>query len=175
MQATTAPRFPWLILSNPYGSSGSSGGFGSPNPYAASTNPPFGAPPPPKKSNTLLWILGIVGGVAILICACCGIAGYFGLGATGDQLESMLKTQIAGDPVIQEHIGTIQEVEWDIMEGVKVQEEKGIAQPQAFKVKGDKGSGIVYGPQSGTPSPDRILNSPVLKMENGTEYPLANP
>ncbi|KRE38596.1 hypothetical protein ASG73_06655 [Janibacter sp. Soil728] len=30
---------------------------------------------PPKKDNTLWWILGIIGGV-VLLC-CCGIAGFF--------------------------------------------------------------------------------------------------
>lgn len=51
------------------------GGAGQPNPYQST---PYGAGPAgpaPKKDNTLLWILGIIGAV-ILLC-CCGVGGFF--------------------------------------------------------------------------------------------------
>ena len=143
---------------------------GTPNPYAAN---PYGQPPP-KKSNALIWILAIVGGVAVLGCGCCGVVSYMGVGAAGTQLGSMLKTQIQNDPVIQQHIGPIDSVSWELMQVASIQqghpEIKG--QVQVFKVKGPKGEGLVFGAQVDNPTPARILNNPILKKD-GQEYALS--
>lgn len=142
------------------------------NPYANMGT--YGQAPPPKKSKAWIWILGLVGGAGILICGCCGVMGYMGVGAAGTQLSSMLTQQIQNDPVIQEQIGPLESVTWALMELPAIQEShKEIrGQLQAFKVKGPKGEGIVFGAQVNTPSPSRLLDNPILK-KNGQEYPLS--
>jgi hypothetical protein len=152
------------------------GGYTPPNPGNPYANVGgYGQAPPPKKSTAWIWILGIVGGGAILVCGCCGGIMYFGMGAAGTQLASMLKQQIQNDPVIVEQIGTLDEVTWSVFEVPALQEShKEIrGQMQAFKVKGPKGEGVVFGAQVNTPTPDRILESPILK-KNGQEFPLKN-
>ena len=134
----------------------------------------YGQAPPPKKSNALFWILGIVGGGIVLVCGCCGVMGYMGMGAAGSQLGTMLKAQIQSDPVIQEHIGPIESVSWELMQVAAVQQKHPeiSGQIQVFKVKGPKGEGLVFGAQVDTPSPSRILSNPILE-KNGKEYPLS--
>jgi hypothetical protein len=150
------------------------GGFNppnTPNPYAGN----YGQAPPPKKSYAIFWILGIIGGVVVLGCGCCGVMGYMGMGGVSQQLSSMLKQQIQNDPVIQEHIGSLDTVTWSVFEVQALQQSHPeiTGQIQAFKVKGPKGEGIVFGAQVPTPSPSRILEKPILKKD-GKEYPLSN-
>lgn len=61
----------------PPGQGGPAGSGGSnpyqPNPYAPGGNP-YGQPP--KKDNTLWWILGIIG--AVIVVCCIGVCGFFG-------------------------------------------------------------------------------------------------
>jgi hypothetical protein len=142
------------------------------NPYSSMGT--YGQAPPPKKSNALLWILGIVLGGGILVCGCCGVLGYMGMGGVGSQLGGMLKAQIQNDPVIQEHIGPIEDVSWELMQTANIQQTHPeiSGQVQVFKVKGPKGEGLVFGAQVDSPSPSRILRNPILQ-KNGQEYPLS--
>ena len=152
------------------------GGYTPPNPVNPYANVGgYGQAPPPKKSNPLIWILAIVGVGGILVCGCCTGILYWGVGATGTQLASMLKRQIQNDPVIVEQIGSLDTVTWSVFDAQSLQEshKELRGQVQAFKVKGPKGEGIVFGAQSNTPTPDRILESPILK-KNGQEFPLKN-
>lgn len=152
------------------------GGFSPPNSTNPYANPgSFGQAPPPKKSKAWIWILGIVGGIGILGCGCCGVVGYMGYGAVEKQLSSMLQQQIQNDPVIQEQIGPIESVNWEVMEvdGLQKSHPEIRGQMQAFKVKGPKGEGLVFGAQVGSPTPTRVLDKPILQ-KGGQEYPLSN-
>lgn len=151
------------------------GGYTPPNPPNPYADPgSFGQVQQPKKSKAWMWILGIVGAIGILGCGCCGVFGYMGYGAVEKQLSSMLQQQIQNDPVIQEHIGPVESVSWEVFEvdGLQKSHPDIHGQMQAFKVKGPKGEGIVFGAQVGNPTPSSVLESPILKKD-GKEYPLS--
>lgn len=72
---------PYSSGQNPY--QGGPGAY-QPNPYGGA---PYGQPP--KKDNTLWWILGVIG-VVVVIC-CIGVCGFFGWVGTeaADEIDSI--------------------------------------------------------------------------------------
>ena len=80
------------------GGFGQQPGFGTgggANPYS---NPPGVGAPPPRKSNSWIWILGIVGVLGLAMVVCCGVGGYFAYSAGVDMMAQMIKEEVAGRP-----------------------------------------------------------------------------
>lgn len=141
------------------------------NPYSASTPPTT-----PKKSNTLLYVLGGLGAFVVLLCCGCGGVGMyfanFGLG----QVANQVKPQLAADPVITQHLGNLQTAEISfqtIAEAAKDPQHQRAGRDMGIRVKGDKGSGLVVGKiDQSNPAQARIRNA-VLVLPSGESYPLS--
>lgn len=137
-----------------------SSGRGSANAFGASTNRPE-----PQKSNTIWWILGILGfltiGGAIL---CCG-GGYFMIQFTSQVVAEEVKRSVANDAAIQEHIGTITDLDMNLTatgaagDGAKL----------VFDIKGDKGTGQLEVEVSNT-TEGQNLRSCVLVLPDGERH-----
>jgi hypothetical protein len=131
---------------------GNDGGFGSVN-------------QPPKKSNALWWILGIIGvatvGGALLCCGGIYFMIRFGTQVVGDQV----KLAVGTDPAIQEHIGTIS----DIGMNLTATGAAGGGNTIVFDIKGDKGSGQLEVVMDQTPGQEG-LQSCVLILPNGDRH-----
>jgi hypothetical protein len=146
--------------------------FDQPNPYApASSTPPVA----PKKSNTLLYVLLGVGG--ILLVSCLGCAGLlYVVGSKGmGMVAAQVKPQLQADPVVQEHIGTISEATLSIQDAtVELQKnaERHKGRNFGFKLKGDKGSGLVMGRlDQSNPQNARIVDAELV-LPDGTFHKL---
>lgn len=102
-------------------------------PYA-----PTGPEVPQASSGTrtLLWILGTI---SLIFClgaaACCGF-GYWGVREFQNQLAAQIKQMVAKSPEVEEHVGTISEVEINIS-AMSLPNESG---KMVFDVRGSKGS-----------------------------------
>jgi len=109
--------------------------------------PGFGQQPqqPPKKSNkTLFIILGVVGGLGVLGCACCGIGGYsmfnLGMSAIGDAVADELRQN---DRFIEE-MGQLQSSEINFMRSTEYQgANPGSANTYVVEVTATGGAGDV--------------------------------
>jgi hypothetical protein len=137
-----------------------SSGGGSANAFGASTNRPE-----PRKSNTLWWILGILGfltiGGAIL---CCG-GGYFMIQFTSQVVAEEVKRAVSGDAAIQEHIGTISNVEMNLTATGAA----GGNNKLVFDVTGDKGAGQLEVVVNNTPQ-GQTLRSCTLVLPDGERH-----
>lgn len=157
-----------ILLSQGFGPSS-----GDPlNPYASLGGQ--GLTQPPRRSNTLWWVLGIGGGVLLLLCLGCVGLGYFGFTGIMGFMGNMVKQQIENDPVIVEHIGEVQSVTVNYAETGREQQinpQKG-RNVLAFDIKGSKGSGVVVGTQVQAPEPGYVLENARLRKD-GQEYPLS--
>ena len=138
------------------------------NPYGASST----QQPPAKKSNTWLWILLGVGGVLILgCCGCFGAISFFGKGALDagmGMVAEQIKPGLNADPVVQEHLGEIQEMSWDLMATGEASKGDG-PDKVVWDVKGSKGEGQITGEMDQTGGAARLKNG-VLRMKDGTEH-----
>ncbi len=136
----------------------------SQDPYTSPMTGPQGpyGTPPKKKSMTWLWILlGVLGGGAVLACACCGGTSYWGMTAGALIVAKTLE----GNAVIDEHIGTIDSASFDFQAtGEAGQKAGGDQKILVFDVKGSKGSGRVEGRQG----PDGRFESGTLTTSQGT-------
>lgn len=143
----------------------------STNPYSASTPPAT-----PKKSNTLLYVLGGIGAFVLLGCCGCGALAMFGGSAAFGVVANQVKPQLAADPVIQQHIGNLQSVEislQSITQAAQNPKNQQAGRDMGIKVKGDKGSGLVVGKlDNSNPNQPRITNG-VLQLSTGEEFPLS--
>lgn len=144
----------------------------STNPYAASTPPTA-----PKKSNTLLYVLG--GIAAFVIIGCCGCGGLMWWGGTAalQVAANQVKPQLAADPVIQEHVGNLQTAEISVQayisEAGKNPRHQQAGRDIAIKVKGDKGSGLVVCKiDQSNPGQPRVVNGELV-LPSGESYPLS--
>lgn len=146
------------------------GGFNptnTPNPYAGN----YGQAPPPKKSYAIFWILGIIGGVIVLGCGCCGVMSYVGFNTGMNMVAEQIKGEVQGHPAIQEHIGTIETATTDFSASMQETEKKGGQGNNhlVIHVKGSKGEGdIIGGQQPGRPG----LSNKILRLPDGKEFPL---
>ncbi|WP_254512185.1 hypothetical protein [Anatilimnocola floriformis] len=143
----------------------------SPNPYAASSTQPT----TPKKSNTLLYVLLGVGGVLLLSCAGCIGLGVYGFGQIGNVLTPKIQPQLQADPVVQEHIGNMTQCEWTItglVQEVEKNKARHAGRDSAFKVKGDKGEGLVVGKLEPNGENPRLINAELV-LPNGEFHKLS--
>ena len=98
----------------------------------------FGDPPAQKKSNKTCLIVSIILGGILLIVLCCGGLSYWGFQGMTGMLGDALKMELAGNPVIEEHIGTIESVEFDIMGTGQHQQVTGSDEYLMFNITGSK-------------------------------------
>jgi hypothetical protein len=96
----------------------------------------------PKKSGrwVIAVVVGLVGGGALAAVLCCGALGYFGFGLASfgmGVVAEQVKTDLRGNPVIEEHLGTITsiEVDWTASAAAEGEDEF------VFDVEGPKGKG----------------------------------
>lgn len=152
-------------------------------PYA-----PMGSevPQPSSGTRTLVWILGTI---SLIFClgaaACCGF-GYLGFRQVQDEMSAQIKQAVAKSPEVEEHVGTISEVEFSLS-AMSLPAESG---KMVFDVRGSKGSAQISvdptflqkEPQKAffllLPSGDRIPLTGVsdpFSVPNGAEPPPTNP
>ncbi len=102
------------------------------------------APAPANKGGgkTFLWVIAILCGGGLLGgLVCCGVLyGLFSFGI--DVLTESYKEQLAGDPVIVEHIGEIESLEMSLSK-TAAEAENTDGDMMAFEVEGTKGSGTL--------------------------------
>jgi hypothetical protein len=122
---------------------------------------------PPKKSNTLWWVLGIIGVLTVggaLLC-CGGI--YFTFRFVSDAIGEQVKLAVSQEPVIQEHIGTISDMGMNFT--ATSQTGGGGNQKFVFDVVGDKGTGqleVLMDTREG----QQAIESCVLVLPNGDRH-----
>ncbi|HMC10636.1 MAG TPA: hypothetical protein VKH44_05080 [Pirellulaceae bacterium] len=149
------------------------GGYTPPNPANPYANTGgFGQAPPPKKSNPILWILGIVGGLGVLGALCCCGGSYFLFNTSMNVIANQTKAEIQGHPAVQEHIGTIESASADFTAAIEETQRRGDTggdSHMVIHIKGSKGKGDVIGkiPQGGQRMVDQVLRLP-----DGKELPL---
>ncbi len=127
------------------------------------------SPTAKKGGKGCLLGCGIVGLLSVLVC--CGggaLMTQFGLGVLASEYEQ----QLAGNPVIEEHIGEIEslDVSWTatFREAQKA-EEQGEESPFAFEIKGSKGSGTLLVRQDRAGDGTEI-GSATLVMPDGSRH-----
>ena len=120
--------------------------------------------PARKSSNVLLIALGGVGGFMLLNCFCCIGLSLFGLNMIEDEVEP----QLAGDPTVQEQIGTVESFEMDFLASMEYPD----ADMLVFNVKGVLGEGIIIAECVTQDDGSELVVSAKLKLPDGREYDL---
>ena len=113
----------------------------SPAPPAESTPPAT-----PKKKNILFYVLLGLGIVLLLICAGCGGLFYMLANTTNALVKEHITPQLQADPVIQQYIGQLSDVETSLKDAFVEVQKNGArhrGRTVCIKVKGDKGEGLV--------------------------------
>jgi len=134
-------------------------------------NPPVGVyspPPAPQKSgiSKFVWI-GCAGGCLLAVIAVAvGVfgLGYFGLGVFAEQVANDLRS----NPVVVEHLGTIQELEVDLMASSAVADQNIFV----FDAKGAKGQGRIRAECVTIDGGTEDVVSGTLEMSTGEVYDL---
>jgi hypothetical protein len=110
------------------------------NPYGA-----VGQAPPPRRWSPWLWILLLLGGGSVALCLGCG--GCFYLGFTGNMrvMQDDLQAKLSADPLAQQHLGTIENVEADFWASAEASRGAGREKRIIFHVRGSKGNADVVG------------------------------
>lgn len=137
---------------------------------------------PPQKSSKKGWMIGcgLVGLLGLLIC--CGGAAYLGIkgpamltGVMNEAMVGPLTEQLTNEPSVQDQIGEIQSLEFDLtqtMENAQKAGEAGQDPKIAFRIQGTNGSGVVLIQQDASGPGGAGIKSGTLIMDDGTEYPL---
>lgn len=144
------------------------------------TSNPYGAgntmQPAPKKSNTWLWILLGVGGVLLIgCCGCMGAMAMFGktaMDAGMGMVAQQIRPGLDNDPVVQEHLGEIEEMNWNLMATGEANQNNGGQDVLVWDVKGTKGEGQIIGALDQTGGTAKLKNGK-LKMKSGEEFNLS--
>ena len=116
-----------------------SGGPGA-NPYGA-----YGQPPPPRRAWPWLWILLILGGGPVALCLGCGGCLYLGFTGNMRVMQDDLQAKLSTDPLAQQHLGTIENVEADFWASAEASQGGGREKRIIFHVRGSKGEADVVG------------------------------
>lgn len=133
----------------------------------------FGRPYPQQRgSNVWLWVLAAVGSIFLIgMVVCCG-AGYFLVDAGKKMIADGAAQELRDNPIVQEHIGEIDEIEIDfgeVISNAQDQDEDDLSITFVFRVKGSKGSGKILMRQD---DGDEAIASAQLVMDDGTQYEL---
>lgn len=153
------------------------------NPFKRNDDAMYQQPTRGSSSKKPLLIgCGIFAFLGLLIC--CGGIAY--LVKTGPQwfssiisstLAPQIQSQVAADPNVQQRIGEIKSLEFDVnryAENVQAASQSGSEPQFPFRVEGDLGSGMILVTIDQNPSaPGGVgIRSGRLVMDDGTEYPL---
>jgi hypothetical protein len=129
------------------------------------------SPARPKGGKGCLIGCSIAGVLGVMVCCGGGVMLIFvGVSFLADEYQR----QLAGNPVIIEHIGDIESMEasWSAtIEEAQKAGDQGTGAPVAFEVEGSKGSGtlLVEQDQSGGGS---MIKSATLILPDGTRIPI---
>ncbi len=93
--------------------------------------------PPRRKRGVGFWIFVGCGTALLLAATCCG-GGFLLLNLAFKEFESAVETALADNPVLQEHLGEIEDVEIDVQGFIQ---EKGDV--MVFSVRGTRATGTV--------------------------------
>ena len=124
--------------------------------------------PVQKKSNTWLWVLGILGALGVVgALVCCG-GSFFAYKAGTGMIAEAFKEQLSGNPVIEEHIGTIDSMNLNL----SATGEYGQSSPgsMAFDISGSKGSGTILIKQQPGADGQPGIGSAELVMPDGSRH-----
>jgi hypothetical protein len=122
-------------------------------------------PVPAKRSGCGCWLWGLAGVGVVGLLMCCGIGGvtYW----TFTQIVDMMGDELANDPVVQEHLGEVEETELDFQRSSELG-----WQTLAIRVKGSKGEGtILVDPNAVDPNGRPVGGT--LELDDGTTIPLS--
>lgn len=118
-------------------------------------------------SKVWLWVLGSILAVFLLgALVCCG-GGYFAYQAGTGMMAEAYTSQLNNNPVIQEHIGDIESMNFDLTATTEQAEASGGA--MAFKISGTKGSGILLIHQAPGGDGERIERAELV-LPDGTRH-----
>jgi len=148
---------------------------------ATPTNPEYAEAPPQKSSNRGCLIgCGVAALVGLLIC--CGGVAYFAVrgpaflaNVVNEAMGAQIRQQLATEPSIQQRIGEIQSLEFDMtqtVENAQQASEAGEEPKMVFRIVGSNGSGIVLIEHDPAGPDGAGIKSGTLVMDDGTEYPL---
>jgi hypothetical protein len=155
----------WFAFSSGFGNQGFGGQstqpMGGPGQYGGTFGPQA---PPPRRSNTWLWILGGLGLAGLLVCGCCGGFMMFGM----SQLSGALEEEVAGHPAIEQHIGDIQSTSLNLTAtGEETNKRGGGKSVMVYDVKGSTGNGQLIAEQARQPQPGNMFDKIDLRLNNG--------
>lgn len=112
------------------------------------TDAPDASPPgaaPPKKSNTLKWVLLGCGGIVALGVLCfggCFAVGYFGIKKTGEKIAPVGEAYLRSQSEIEAELGKLTRVEWKFLKGTQINvEPNGGKARLTYEIEGPKGTG----------------------------------
>jgi hypothetical protein len=150
---------------NAYQPSGYGNVYG--NPYG---DPRFGQmPPPPPPSRWWLWLL--LGGGGVVALFCCGGVGLFVVAM--NYLESEVQKSLANEPAIQEHVGDLESVDFDIMATGELTEQNEGDDRLVFNLKGSKGNAVLIGETTDDGDGNVVVVNGVLRLPSGEEVPIS--
>jgi hypothetical protein len=132
-----------------------------PQPYASPLAPqPYA--PRPSGSNLWLWILLGVGGVVGLAC-CGGVAGmvWFGMNIVAQEVAD----QVRDNEKFREHIGELKEISADFTATAAKDE----SDTFVYRVKGDKGSGVLTVKQTTDDDGKEVIEEATLRLPDGKQ------
>ena len=123
----------------------------------------------PKKSRRGC-LIGCTAISLLTMLVCCG-GGYWIMSFVSGEMSREVQRRLAGNPVVEEHIGEVQSVSLEILETSrqtqKAQEDgkKGVL---VFSLEGSKSSGQLRVDQNDSNEPD--FSSALLVMPDGSRY-----
>ncbi len=134
------------------------------------SNDPFnnaGGQAPPKKKNTLLIVLGVLGGLFLVAAiGCCGFI-YWGMGQANALITDAVKTELMGSAAVEEHFGEIQEAKMSMIATGEVQQSEGDKNLLVMDVTGSKGDGQLILKQG----PNNTFTDIRIRLPDGTIIP----
>jgi hypothetical protein len=110
--------------------------------------------------------LAIAGGVLLLVGGCC-VGGYFLMTFGMDVVGEQVVKQIRDDPAVREHIGEIQECEWNMTASAA----EGGEDTLVFDLRGSKGSGRLTVETTDSGDEVEVLLA-TLRLSDGREIEL---
>ena len=147
------------------------GGFRRPPDLPRLSDPVPGAPEDPyaprrKKSGCgiVALVVGLVVGCGVLAALCCGGLFLFGTRTVAEQV----KTDLRGNPVIEEHLGPIDTIELDWIASQNAPGEDEFV----FDVEGPKGTGRIQVVTETVDAETEDVVSGTLELPNGETYDL---